>query len=143
MVQAQLKSVGVEAAILSFDSAAIRDQYKTGEQQLAVRTYLWDNADILEWFFGGDRLYYPNISMLNDPRAEELKAAAMTGAATAAEREANFIAYHEYLNSLLPYAPIYQPVQLIGYNADRIVLPEPLHAARFNALGFLELDVKE
>lgn len=143
VVQAQLKAVGVEAEILTFDSAAIRDQYKTGEQQLAVRTYLWDNADILEWFFGGDRLYYPNISMLNDPHAEELKAAAMTGAATAAEREANFIAYHEYINSLLPYAPIYQPVQLIGYNADRITLPEPLHAARFNALGFLELEVKE
>lgn len=143
VVQAQLKAVGVEAEILTFDSAAIRDQYKTGEQQLAVRTYLWDNADILEWFFGGDRLYYPNISMLNDPKAEELKAAAMTGAKTAAEREANFIAYHQYINALYPYAPIYEPVQLIGYNAERLSLPEPLQAARFNTLGFLELDVKE
>lgn len=143
VVQAQLKAVGLEAEILTFDNAAIRDQYKTGEQQLAVRTYLWDNADILEWFFSGERLYYPNISMLNDPKAEELKAAAMTGAKNSAEREANFRAYHEYINSLYPYAPIYEPVQLMGYNTDRVTLPEPLHAARFNTLGFLQLEVKE
>ncbi|QCO54661.1 ABC transporter substrate-binding protein [Pseudorhodobacter turbinis] len=143
VVQAQLKAVGVEATILSFDSAAIRDQYKTGEQQLAVRTYLWDNADILEWFFGGDRLYYPNISMLNDPKAEELKTAAMTGAKNQVEREANFISYHQYINSLYPYAPIYEPVQLMGYNADRIAVPDSFHASRFNTLGFLELEVKE
>lgn len=143
VVQAQLKAIGVQAEISTFDNAAIRDQYKTGEQQLAVRTYLWDNADILEWFFAGTRLYYPNISMLNDPKAEELKTAAMTGAKTAAEREANFIAYHEYINSQFAFAPIYQPVQMIGYNAERIVVPEVLHSSRFNTTAFLELDVKE
>lgn len=143
VVQAQLKAVGVQAEISTFDNAAIRDQYKTGEQQLAVRTYLWDNADILDWFFSGTRLYYPNISMLNDPRAEELNKAAMTGAKNSAEREANFKAYHEYINSQFAYAPIYQPVQLVGYNVDRLVLPAHLESARFNTTAFLELDVKE
>lgn len=143
VVQAQLKAVGVEAEIVTFDSAAIRDQYKTGAHQMAVRSYLWDNADILEWFFSATRPYYPNVSMLDDPKAEALKDAAMTGAKNSAEREAVFIAYHEYINSLFAYAPIYEPVQIIGYNADRLVMPEVLRAPRFNTLGFLELDVKE
>lgn len=142
VVQAQLKAVGMEAEIVTFDSAAIRDQYKTGAHQIAVRSYLWDNADILEWFFSASRPFYPNVSMFNDPKAEALKDAAMTGAKTSAEREAAFLAYHEYVNSQLPYAPIYEPVQIIGYNADRLVMPGVLHAPRFNTLGFLELDVK-
>ena len=95
VVQAQLKAVGIEAEITTFDSSMIRDQYKTGEQQLAVRSYNWDNADIVDWFFGGDRLGYPNVSMFNDPKAEELRAAAMTGAKNMDERIANFTAYHE------------------------------------------------
>lgn len=142
VVQAQLKAVGVEAEISTFDSSAIRDQYKTGEQQLVVRTYQWDNADILDWFFSGQRLHYPNVSMLNDPKAEELNQAAMKGAKNSAERVAAFKAYHEYINSILPYAPIYQPVQLMGYNAERLVMPEKLPASRFDAVGFLLLDVK-
>jgi peptide/nickel transport system substrate-binding protein len=48
VVQAQLKAVGIEAEITTFDSSMIRDQYKTGEQQLAVRSYTWDNADIVD-----------------------------------------------------------------------------------------------
>jgi peptide/nickel transport system substrate-binding protein len=114
VVQAQLKAVGIEAEITTFDSSMIRDQYKTGEQQLAVRSYNWDNADIVDWFFGGDRLGYPNVSMFNDPKAEELRAAAMTGAKNMDERIANFTAYHEYVLSQFPMAPIYQPVQAYG-----------------------------
>ena len=56
VVQAQLKAVGIDAEITSFDSSSIRDQYKSGKQQLAVRSYEWNNADIVDWFFGGDRL---------------------------------------------------------------------------------------
>ena len=36
------------------------------------------NADIVDWFFSGKRLGYPNVSMLNDPKAEELNDKAMT-----------------------------------------------------------------
>ena len=56
----------MEAEITVFDSSAIRDQYKKNEHQLAVRAYDWNNADILDWFFSGERLGYPNISMWND-----------------------------------------------------------------------------
>ncbi|WP_413867555.1 ABC transporter substrate-binding protein [Albidovulum sp.] len=143
VVQAQLKAVGIEAEITTFDSSMIRDQYKTGEQQLAVRSYTWDNADIVDWFFGGDRLGYPNVSMFNDPKAEELRAKAMTGSKNMEERVANFTAYHEYVLTQFPMAPIYQPVQAMAYNKDRLVLPEKIDAPAFSSTMFMDLEVKE
>jgi peptide/nickel transport system substrate-binding protein len=127
----------------TFDSSAIRDQYKTHNQQLAVRSYNWDNADIIDWFFGGDRLGYPNISMFNDPKAEELRKAAMSGSKNMAERVKNFTAYHEYVLSQFPMAPIYQPVSSVGYNKDRLVLPEVIHAPSIAATAIMDMEVKE
>jgi peptide/nickel transport system substrate-binding protein len=143
VVQAQLKAVGIEAEITTFDSSMIRDQYKTGEQQLAVRSYTWDNADIVDWFFGGDRLGYPNVSMFNDPKAEELRTAAMTGAKNMDERVANFTAYHEYVLTQFPMAPIYQPVTNVAYNADRLAMPDPLNAPDVGVAAFMDMEVKE
>ncbi|PZQ94592.1 MAG: 4-phytase [Cereibacter sphaeroides] len=143
VVQAQLKAVGFDPQIQTFDSSTIRDQYKSGEQQLAVRSYFWNNADIVDWFFGGDRLGYPNVSMLNDPKAEELRAKAMTGSKTSAERVANFTDYHQYVTSLFAYAPIYQPPQNMAYNKDRIVMPDALHATSITGVVMLDVEVKE
>lgn len=143
VVQAQLKAVGIDAAITTFDSSMIRDQYKTGEQQAAVRSYNWDNADIVDWFFGGDRLGYPNVSMFNDPKAEELRAKAMTGSKNMQERVANFTAYHEYVLTQFPMAPIYQPVDAVAYNHDRLVMPEKIDAPGVGAVAIMDMEVKE
>ncbi len=143
VVQAELKAVGVAAEITTFDSSTIRDQYKTGEQQLAVRSYWWGNADIVDWFFGGDRLGYPNVSMFNDPKAETLRAASMTGSKNSAERIANFKAYHEYVLSQFAFAPIYQPVQNIGYNKERIMMPAVIRAPRITGQTILSMEVIE
>lgn len=139
VVQAQLKAVGISGQIATFDSAMIRDQYKSGEQQLAVRSYIWDNADIVDWFFGADRLGYPNISMFVDSKAEELRAAAMTGSKNSAERVANFTAYHEYVLSQFPLAPIYQPVISLGYNTERVTLPDTINAPDINSIVLIDM----
>lgn len=141
VIQAQLKAVGIGSDITTFDSSMIRDQHKTGEQQLAVRSYWWANADIVDWFFGGDRLGYPNVSMLNDPVAETLRTAAMTGSKNSEERIANFKAYHEYILSQFAMAPIYQPVQNIGYNKDRLKMPATIRAPRINGQTILSMEV--
>jgi len=59
------------------------------------------------------------------------------------ERIANFTAYHEYVLTQFPMAPIYQPVQAMAYNTDRIALPEKIDAPAFGAAAFLDLQVKE
>ncbi|MDO6964551.1 ABC transporter substrate-binding protein [Rhizobium alvei] len=143
VVQAQLKAVGVDSEITTFDSSAIRDQYKSGQQQLAVRSYNWDNADIVDWFFGGDRLGYPNVSMFNDPKAEELRTAAMKGSKNMAERVKNFTAYHEYVLTQFPMAPIYQPVTIVGYNKDRLTFPAELNASTVGAIAVMDMEVKD
>ena len=143
VVQGELKSVGIDSEITFFDSSAIRDQYKSGKQQLAVRSYEWDNPDIIDWFLGGDRLGYPNVSMFNDPKAEELRAKAMTGSRTGAERIENFKAYHEYVLSQFPFAPIYQPVVNVGYAKERLVFPDKVHGTQVGAVTLMDLEVKE
>ncbi len=143
VVQAQLKAVGIEATITTFDSSTIRDEYKKGEHQLAVRSYFWNNADIVDWFFGADRLGYPNVSMFNDPKAEELRAKAMSGSATQDERVANFTAYHDYVTSQFPYAPIYQPEQNMAYNKDRLTVPAVIHGTSITGTVMLDVSVNE
>ena len=126
------------------ESSAIRAAYKKNEHMLAVRSYSWSNADILDWFFSGKRLGYPNISMWNDPKAEALNEVAMTQSRTPDERTANFIKYHEYILSQFPFAPIYQPVQNIAYNKQRISLPADIDAPSATATVLLatEMEVK-
>ncbi|MCC0065233.1 MAG: ABC transporter substrate-binding protein [Defluviimonas sp.] len=143
VVQAELKAVGIEAKITTFDSSTIKDEFKSGNQQLAVRSYFWPNADIVDWFFSAERLGYPNTSMFNDPKAEELRVKAMTGSATQEERIANFTAYHEYVTRQFPYAPIYQPVQNMAYNIDRIEMPAEIHATQITGVVMVDVKVKE
>lgn len=143
VIQAQLKAVGINAEITVFDTSSIRAEYKKGTQQLAVRSYGWNNADILDWFFSGERLGYPNVSMWNDPKADELRVKALTGSKTPEERIANFVAYHEYVLSQYPFAPIYEPVQTLAFNKDRVTVPGKIDGPQFSAQTVLDIEVKE
>ena len=140
-VQAQLMAIGMKADIQVFDSSTIRDQYKKNEHQIAVRSYGWDNADILDWFFSGERLGYPNISMWNDPKSEELNIKAMQESRTPEERAANFTELHEYLLSQFVFAPIYQPVQSLAYNNSRLQLPATIRGPQFESQSVMDVEL--
>ena len=141
VVQAQLKAVGIGADITIFDASTINAQYKKKtEHQLAVRSYSWTNADILDWFFGAARVGYPNVSMLDDPKAEALNEAAMKKSRTWAERVANFKAYHEYILSQYALAPIYEPVNLFAYSTKRMTLPETIRGTRLTSQSILDAE---
>ena len=92
--------------------------------------------------FSAERLGYPNVSMWTDPVAEELRIKAMTGSRTWDERVANFTAYHEYVLTQFPFAPIYQPVQSFAYAKDRLIVPEVIRATQLQSQTFLDIDVK-
>ena len=141
VIQAELKAVGIGADITIFDSATINDQYRKGtEHQLAVRNYSWANSDIIDWFFSGQRLGYPNVSMWNDPKAEALNAVAMKESRTWEERVANFTAYHEYVLSQFVFAPIYEPVQVYAYD-DKITVPETIRGTRLQSQTIVDIAV--
>jgi peptide/nickel transport system substrate-binding protein len=141
VIQAQLKDVGMDAEITVLDSSTIRDEYKKNNHQLAVRGYDWNNADILDWFFSGERLGYPNISMWSDARSEELNKTAMTASKTSAERITNFRAYHEYLLSQFLFVPVYQPVTSIAFNPKTLSVPEKIRGPRLRSQTILDMEV--
>jgi peptide/nickel transport system substrate-binding protein len=141
VIQAQLKDVGMDAKITIFDSSTIRDEYKKNNHQLAVRGYDWNNADILDWFFSGNRLGYPNVSMWQDAKSEELNEKAMKASTNSEERIANFLEYHEYLLSKFLFVPIYQPTTNIAYNTETVRVPETIRGPRFRSQTVLDMEV--
>lgn len=142
VVQNQLKAVGVAADITIFDASTINAQYKKKtEHQLAVRSYSWSNADILDWFFAAKRAGYPNVSMLNDPKAEELNVTAMTKSRSWDERVKNFTAYHEYILSQYAFAPIYEPVNIFAYSTKKLKLPDNVRGTRLASQTILDTDI--
>lgn len=143
VVQAQLGEVGMDADITVFDSSTIRDEYKADRHQLAVRSYDWNNADILDWFFSGERLGYPNISMWEDAKGQEMNDLALTGSATSVEREENFRDYHEYVLSQHLFVPIYQPTTNIAYDSSRVNVPDPVRGTRFRSQTLVDVTVAE
>ena len=143
VIQAQLKAVGVNAEITVQDPASINAMYKKKtDHQLAVRAYDYTNADILDWFFSGTRLGYPNVSMWNDAKAEDLNAKAMKGSRTWEERVTNFKVYHEYVMSQFVFAPIYQPTQSFAYSEARLKLPDTIRGIKMATQSIMDIEVK-
>lgn len=124
IIQAQLAELGIDVVIEQFDPSSIRDQFKTGQQELVIRAYGWDNADILEWFFNSARLGYPNVAMWNDKKSDDLMDKAMVGSKNSAERIENFREYHEYLLGNFIWAPLVNSVKTHTIN-KRVSMPQP------------------
>ena len=122
MIQAELANLGVEIKIEQFDPSSIRAEFKKGKHDLVVRSYDWDNADILEWFFNSTRPGYPTVSMWHDNESDYLMQKAMTRSKTSEERIANFKEYHEYLLSQYIWAPIINSVNNHAIN-ESVTMP--------------------
>jgi len=110
VIQAQLAKLGIEVKIEQFDPSSIKAEYKKGRHDLVIRSYGWDNADILEWFFNSTRPGYPTVSMWHDNESDYLMHRAMTRAKNSEERIQYFKDYHEYLLSQYLWAPIINSV---------------------------------
>jgi len=92
-------------------------------------------------FFAARRAGYPNVSLLDDPKAEELNVTAMTKSRTWDERVANFKAYHEYILSQYAFAPIYEPANVFAYSTRRLKLPETIRGTRLTSQTILDAQV--
>lgn len=124
VIQAQLEKLGVEVKIEQFDPSSIKAEFKKGEHDLVVRSYGWDNADILEWFFNSKRPGYPNVAMWHDNESDYLMQKAMTRSKDSDERIQNFKDYHEYVLSQFLWAPIINTVNNHAIST-RISMPTP------------------
>ena len=111
VIQAQLAKLGIDIRIEQFDPSSIKAEFKKNRHDLVVRSYGWDNADILEWFFNSNRLGYPNVAMWHDNESDYLMQKAMTRSKNSEERIQNFKDYHEYVLSQYLWAPIINTVK--------------------------------
>ena len=118
VLQSEMSEVGIKATIQQFDSASYNDMFKTGEQQAYVAQYGWDNMDILEWFFNGERI----ASGVNKTRTDNsllnflfVKAEAMP---TLEERTFVYRLVHQYLIEQSPWVPIFYPGLIRAYKSD-------------------------
>ncbi len=122
IIQAELLTLGVDVKMEQFDPSSIKAEFKKGQHDLVVRSYGWDNADILEWFFNSTRPGYPTVSMWHDNESDYLMQKAMTRSKNSAERIQNFKDYHEYLLSQYLWAPIINTVNNHGIGS-RVHMP--------------------
>ncbi len=141
VIQAQLAEVGVDAKIMLMDPSSIRAYYKKGQHQLAIRSYEWENADILEWFLNSKRMGYPNAAMWHENESDYLMQKAMTRSRSQEERVTNFKEYHTYLLNRYVWAPFYLPDTIFAVG-KRLVLPENSLDRRFMGIGVLDWDLK-
>ncbi len=141
VVQDQLGKVGVDAKIQLLDPSTIRTQLRKGEHQLAVRSYSWDNADILEWFLNSKRMGYPNAAMWHDNESDYLMQRAMTRSRSMDERIENFKEYHTYVLDQYVWAPIYMPDQIFAVS-KRVILPEKIVEKRLVGFSTLDYDLQ-
>jgi len=141
VVQEQLYKLGVDTKITQFDSITFKDKLQKGEQELLIRLYGWDNADILEWYFNSERMGYPNVAMWNDEKSDELMDKAMTKAATWEERVKYFFDYHEYLLKQFPWAPIYLPPVNFGIRKE-VIMPPAINSTRLTGPPILDIDIE-
>ena len=124
VIQAQLAKLGVDVKIEQFDPSSIKAEFKKNRHDLVVRSYGWDNADILEWFFNSNRPGYPNVAMWHDNESDYLMHKAMTRSKDSEERIQNFKDYHEYVLSQHLWAPIINTVKNHAVN-KRVTMPAP------------------
>ena len=117
IIQVQLKAVGIEASIQTFDSSGYADFLREGKQELFIREYSWSNADILDWFLLSRQFPYPNHSRWVDERTDEL----ITYAAQRPTWDERAEAYKEvqrYLIDQAVWAPVYIPMNMIAVRKE-------------------------
>ena len=142
IVQAELSQLGIEIKMEQFDPSSIKAEFKKGIHDLVIRSYGWDNADILEWFFNSKRLGYPNAAMWHDNESDYLMQKAMAHSKNSEERIQNFKAYHEYLLSKYVWAPIVNTVNIHALS-KRIIMPfDPKFKILLGGPVLVDMDLK-
>lgn len=117
VLQAQLKEVGIETKIQMYESSSYTDMLKDGQQELFLRMYGWQNADILDWFLNSKQFPYPNHSRWQDEKTDQMiqEAESMP---TWEERVEKYHELQKYLIEQAVWAPIYIPSNSVAVRKE-------------------------
>lgn len=126
-LQPMLEAVGIKAEIVQYDEASYRDMLKAGKQELFMRQYSWNSADILQWFLDSNQFPYPNHSRWQDKKTDDLIWAAETSLNLQARTE-KYLDVQKHLIANAVWAPLWYPLTLQAVRTD-IVGGYRLHPA--------------
>lgn len=117
VLQAQLLEVGIKTDIQLYESSSYTDILKEGKQELFLRMYGWQNADILDWFLSSKQFPFPNHSRWQDQKTDDLIQAAEQ-VPTWEERVKGYHEVQKYLIEQAVWVPIYIPSNSIAVRKE-------------------------
>lgn len=117
VLQAQLREIGIETEIQMFESTSYSDMLQEGNQELFLRMYGWQNADILDWFLNSKQFPFPNHSRWKDEKTDEMLMEAER-VPTWEERVEKYHGIQKYLIEEAVWAPIYIPSNSIAVRKE-------------------------
>lgn len=119
ILKPMLKEIGVKTKLEQMDQSTLTSTQKKGKWDLCVEGYVWDNADILQWFFASSQLPYPNWFGVNDPKVDHMIEEVAMAQPNNEKRIEKFKEAHEYLLSeVVPAAPLHTRVKLQAVRKD-------------------------
>lgn len=118
-IQPMLEAIGIKTEIVQYDEAGYKAMLKAGKQELFMRQYSWDNADILQWFLDSRQAPYPGHSRWKDKKTDDMIAAA-ENAVTPDKRTQGYIELEKYLISQAVWAPLWYPMSIQAVRTDLV-----------------------
>lgn len=132
-LQAQLRQVGVDAYISTFEKPARDDYVREGNGHLLMDYYGWDHIEILQFFFDSTNIPFPNQTRVDDPYVDETLAAA--GSAPSEEEMFRLTdEVQQYLTDMHLWMPVASPYEIWGMRHEvRGLYPTPYHGGSLYA----------
>ncbi|MDI6894720.1 MAG: ABC transporter substrate-binding protein [Bacillota bacterium] len=118
-IQPMLEAVRIKTDLVQYDEASYVAMLKAGKQELFMRQYSWDSADILQWFLDSHQFPYPNHSRWRDPRTDEMIWAAETSPSMEA-RTQKYLEVQKYLIDNAVWCPLWYPLNLQAVRTDMV-----------------------
>ncbi|HEY3314460.1 MAG TPA: ABC transporter substrate-binding protein [Bacillota bacterium] len=118
-IQPMLEAIGIKTEIVQYDEAGYKDFLKAGKQELFMRQYEWDNADILQWFLYSRQVPYPGHSRWADRKTDELIDAAES-AITPELRAQKYVELQKYLIEQSVWSPLWYPMAITAVRTDLV-----------------------
>jgi peptide/nickel transport system substrate-binding protein len=126
VMQAQLAALGINAEITVLDFAAVREAALSGDYDLLITRYDWNDPDVLWRYFGTDNQGDTNRLFYSNPALDEL----LVEGRTTFDQDARYEVYNEAQQLLLedaPMIPLYVPVTIVVVS-DRLQNTSLLHS---------------
>lgn len=118
MAQAQLGKLGIKASITILDKPTRDTWVRQNKASIMVDYYVWNDIEIVEFFFHSKNMPFPNQSRIDDPYVDGLLEEARTVPTTNDERIQTYQAVIRYLAGLAVWVPVAVPLDIWAVRSE-------------------------